>query len=181
MEPEDFDETLVEMTYRWADIESGIASWARHIGKPNEYAVGKVVSPALSKAFRVEAKLDDEWNSYLGEVDYVPQYVVLFDVEDDAARAAAKVVRDEGKLVAKAVSDSFSGESFSVQVRCVSMGTPAEGQVCGRPWEPPPKPHIDVSAVPIDKPVSNVPLVERTAIGSRQLKFRSTTPCVSRA
>jgi hypothetical protein len=117
VDPEDFDETLVEMTYRWADIESGIATWVRHINEPNEYAVGEVVAPALNMAFRVEAALDEEWNSYRSEVDYTPQYVVLCDVANDAARAAAKVVRDEGKLVAKVVSDSFSGGSFSVQVR----------------------------------------------------------------
>jgi hypothetical protein len=70
-------------------------------------------------------------------------------------------VRDEGKLVAKVVHDAFSSMSIPVVVRCVSIGTPAEGQVCGRPGQAPPKSHIDVSAVPIEKPDSNVPLVKK--------------------
>jgi len=46
-------------------------------------------------------------------------------------------------------------------VRVVSIGTPAEGQVCGRPGQPPPKKHIDVTDVPVEKPESRVPLEER--------------------
>jgi very-short-patch-repair endonuclease len=65
------------------------------------------------------------------------------------------------RLVSKAIKTAFSGVEHSAEVRVVSIGTPAEGQVCGRPDQPPPKPHIDVSDVPIEKPDSNVPLVQK--------------------
>ena len=51
------DEMLVEMTFRWADIETGITTWARNVGKENEEPIGEVVAPAPSRAFRVEANM----------------------------------------------------------------------------------------------------------------------------
>jgi very-short-patch-repair endonuclease len=159
------DETLVEMAYRWADIETSIEAWARNIGKENEYAVGKVVAPALTHAFRVEAKLVDDGLDINGDYWARYGYEVLFDVENPDARQAAKVVRDETGLVEKVIADAFSNRSrvgsHRLNVRVISIGVPAEGQVCGRPWEPPPKPHLDVSDVPIEKPDSNVPLTKR--------------------
>jgi hypothetical protein len=88
-------------------------------------------------------------------------YEVLFDVADEQAREAAKTVRSGITTVQKVIKTEFSGAEHGVEVRVVSIGTPAEAQVCGRPGQPPPKDHIDVSDVPIEKPDSNVPLVQR--------------------
>jgi hypothetical protein len=59
------DENLVEMAYRWADIEDGIHSWVRGMGEEDEYAVGQVVGPALAKAFRVEARTREANSGHL--------------------------------------------------------------------------------------------------------------------
>ena len=50
------DELMIEMAYRWADIETGIEGWVYNLGKENEQAIGKAVAPALAEAFRVEAR-----------------------------------------------------------------------------------------------------------------------------
>jgi len=156
------DETVVEMAYRWADIEDEMKNWVRHLGKPNEEPVGRGIAEALSHAFRVEAMVVESDVDIDGDVYFSYGYRILFDVEDRKARAAAQAVRDEAdRMLAKVIATAFSGVTHSVEVRVVSIGTPAQGQVCGRPGQPPPKRHIDVSDVPADKPDSNVPLTQR--------------------
>lgn len=156
-----YDETLVEMAYRWADIEAEIVTWVYNLGKPNQEQIGAVVAPALGLAFRVEARAEEEWNDYDQEPYFHYGYQLLYDVEDAGSRDAAKLVRDNIRLVRKAAKQAFSGVEHDVDVRVVSVGTPAEGQVCGRPGEPPPKPHVDVADVPVEKPNSNVPLTQK--------------------
>lgn len=155
------DELMIEMAYRWADIETGIEGWVYNLGKENEQAIGKAVAPALAEAFRVEAKTYEEWNDYEHEVYYRHGYEILYDVESRVSRDAAKVVRDEVRLVRRVIKDAFSGAEYDVAVRVVSVGTPAEGQICARPWQAPPKPHLDVEDIKVEKPESNVPLVQK--------------------
>jgi very-short-patch-repair endonuclease len=155
------DEALLEMAYRWADIETGIENWVYHLGKPNQENIGTELHPALRSAFRVEAKVYEEWNDFASQPYERYGYEIFFDVEDPDARSAAKLVRDHLRLVRKAVKEAFSGVEHDAEIRVVSIGVPTEGQVCSRPGLAPPKPHIDVSDVPVEKPDSNVPLVKK--------------------
>src|SRR5690348_16496517 len=125
------EDTLVEMAYRWADIEAGISEWFYDLGGPNEDPIGKVLAPALAKAFRVEAKAVEEGTDINGDPYYSYWYDILYDVEDPQARESARLVRDNARAVRKAVKQAFSGTEHHLDVRVVSVGTPATGQVCG--------------------------------------------------
>lgn len=156
------DETLVEMTYRWGDIEKALPRWTRtqpH-APDNPLLIGQQVADAVGHAFRVEASVESGEDDY-DNVWQTYAYQLLFDVADTAAREAATQVRSETRLLEKVAAAEFGDLHPNVEVRVCSRGTPAEGQVCGRAFEPPPKRHIDVTDVPIEKPGSNVPLVER--------------------
>lgn len=157
------DEILVEMAYRWADVEATLPTWVIPAPEPfdEDDRVGERIAEALDKAFRVEARVVESDLDINGDPYYLFGFEVLFDVADADAREAAKTVRSGIKTVQKVVTTEFSGAKHRVDVRVVSIGTPAEAQVCGRPGQPPPKDHIDVSDVPIEKPDSNVPLVQR--------------------
>lgn len=157
------DETLVEMAYRWADVEAALPTWVIPApeGFDEDDRVGERIARALEKAFRVEARVVESDVDINGDPYYLFGFELLFDVADVDAREAAKTVRSGSTTVRRVIKTEFSGAEHGVEVRVVSIGTPAEAQVCGRPGQPPPKDHIDVSDVPIEKPDSNVPLVQR--------------------
>lgn len=46
-------------------------------------------------------------------------------------------------------------------IRVVPRSASVKGLICGRKDEPPPKDHLDVTDVPVEKPQSSVPLVQR--------------------
>jgi very-short-patch-repair endonuclease len=158
------EETLVEMTYRWSDIELALPGWYRPVkratGGDERDEFGSRVAEAIGNAFRVEAIYEEWEDGYTGETDYRFGYVFFFDVESKKARDAAQAVRSEERSLANVIR-KLSNASRDVRVRVVSKGTPSEGQICGRPFEPPPKKHIDVTDVPTEKPDSNVPLTKR--------------------
>jgi hypothetical protein len=162
MEQEDgrVEETLVEMTYRWGDVETALPRWTRPNNEDiaNPIQIGSNVAGALLDAFRVEA-LVGEVPDQFGDYDF--WYRILFDVEDAAAREAAALVRTEERFLQQVIREEFGGVRYGTEVRVTSKGVPAEGQLCGRSWSPPPKKHLDVTDVPTEKPDSNVPLVER--------------------
>lgn len=153
------DEILVEMAYRWADIEEVLPSWFQPRGDERDEK-GVALAEAISSAFRIEARLEEHENDF-GEEWSSHEYVICFDVEERASRDGAQVVRGDTRFLEGVISRLSGGNHRSVQVRVVSIGTPAEGQVCGRPGQPPPKKHIDVTDVPVEKPESRVPLEER--------------------
>jgi hypothetical protein len=157
---EHVEEALVEMAYRWGDIEGVISSWVRRRRGAEDEQVGARVADALRQAFRVEAQVEEgeddfgnPWASY--------DYVAFFDVEQRDSRDGAQVVRDEVRFLENVIAKLSGGERRNVQVRVTAPGTPATGEVCGRPFEPKPKKHLDVTDVPIEKPESNVPLTQR--------------------
>jgi hypothetical protein len=162
IEADQIEETLVEMTYRWGDVENGLPDWTRRndADLANPIKVGSTVASALVEAFRVEALVDEGVNDYGDEYQSF-WYRILFDVEDSDAREAATTVRKEERFLQKVISDQFGGARYGTEVRVCSKGVPAEGQLCGRAWEPPPKKHIDVTDVPTEKPNSNVPLIDK--------------------
>lgn len=84
--------------------------------------------------------------------------MILFDVEQQQAREAAHTMRSDLRFLENVVGKLSSRDWANVEVRVVSAGTPAEGQVCGRLFEPPPKTRVDVTDIPAEKPDSNVPL-----------------------
>jgi hypothetical protein len=110
-------------------------------------------------AFRVEAVGSEEVDSFGNE--YSPWYRLLFDVEDPAARSASALLRKEERVLRQVVVDEWGGAEYGIEVRVCSRGTPVEGQICGRATQPPPKPHIDVTDVPSEKPDSTVKLTQR--------------------
>jgi len=160
----DVEETLVEMAYRWGDVEDALPRWERSsksdVGEPIKIRIGSEVASALGHAFRVEALYYEGSNDF-GDFYQDYWYRLLFDVEDGAAREAATLVRQEESLIRKVIGKEFGGPSYRLEIRVVSAGTPAQGQICGRPGTPPPKKHFDVTDVPTEKPDSNVPLTQR--------------------
>jgi hypothetical protein len=123
--------------------------------------IGRDVRMAVLEAFRVEALVEEgiddfghEWQAF--------RYRVLFDVENAAAREASTLLRKEQRLLQEVIAAEFGdGPEPTVEVRVCSSGVPAEGLICGREDEPPPKRHIDVTDVPTEKPDSNVPLIQK--------------------
>lgn len=82
------EEQLVEMTFRWMDVEDGLSAWTRKnpTDPENPTRIGHQVHPAVIEAFRVEA-LFEEGQTVFGEYDARFWYRLLFDVEDaDADR-----------------------------------------------------------------------------------------------
>ncbi len=162
-EPENrqLEETLIEMAYRWADIESGLGGWFRTDQKTKERErVGQELFAAVTEAFRVEANVDESMTGFGGwESRFV--YVLLFDVETKDAREAAQTVRSESRFLESVIKKQSGGQSRSVEVRVTSAGAPAEGEICARPWEPKPKKHLDVSEIPERKPTGSVPYIEK--------------------
>lgn len=154
------DDVLVEMAYRWGDIERALPSWYRGEGEARR-EIGQDLAAAVGRAFRVEAFSDagiDEWGHEW--VNY--WYTLLFDVADIDARQAANLCRaEEHKVLSKAITGQWPGEGKPVVIRVCSKGTPAEGIICGRALADPPQRHIDVTDVPVEKPNSNVALVQR--------------------
>lgn len=68
-EQERVEETLVEMAYRWSDIERAFDRWHRGEGEKRR-EIGTEVSAALDRAFRVEASSEsgeDEYNVRISE------------------------------------------------------------------------------------------------------------------
>lgn len=127
------DETLVEMAYRWADVEAALPTWVISTPVPwEDDRVGERIAKALEKAFRVEARVAESDFDINGELYYLFGFEVLFDVADVDAREAAKTVRSGSKTVRRVIKTEFSGAEHGVEVRVVSIGTPAEAQVCGR-------------------------------------------------
>jgi very-short-patch-repair endonuclease len=157
------EETLVEMVYRWADVEEALPRWTRPDKETDvRLPVGRDLLEAVDQAFRVEAVVEEGTNDY-GEDYQIYSYVLLFDVESKDARRAAQDVRSEGRLLDQVLREEWKGTYTSVNgaVRVCSAGAPSVGQVCGRRNTPPPKKHIDVSDVPVEKPNSNVPLTHK--------------------
>src|SRR4051812_6369567 len=74
-----FDELLVEMTYAWTDIEQQLSGTGL---------------PEVCTAFRVEAREDA--NDF---GDPYPEYDLLFDAEEPAARQAAQQVRAASDII----------------------------------------------------------------------------------
>lgn len=151
------------MAYRWGDVEKALPNWTRgNREDPSDpIQVGAQVAMAVVEAFRVEASAKEGVNDY-GEDWQAYTYTLLFDVEDEDAREASTLIRTEQSFLEKVAAAEFGqAERPSVEVRVCSKGAPAQGQVCGRAWESPPKKHIDVTDVPDEKPESNVPLVQR--------------------
>lgn len=122
--------------------------------------IGAGVAPVVATAFRVEALFEEGQNDF-GDPWEKFQYLLLFDVENRDARRAAKSVRSEITLLGKVATEEAGGQWRSVEVRVCSTGAPVQGQVCGRLGHPPPKKHVDVTDVPVEKPDSNVPLTKR--------------------
>ncbi|CAN5214009.1 hypothetical protein BH20ACT20_BH20ACT20_04270 [soil metagenome] len=165
MEEQDtaIDETLVEMAYRWGDIENALSTWVRFgksEGEPDK-EVGMELSAALVEAFRVEAKCELGEDDYYGNPITLYSYEILFDVEERAGREAAQTVRDEDRFLENVVQKLSRGERRPIEVRVVSAGTPATGMVCAHLFDDVPKAHLDVTDVPVEKPDSNVPLTKR--------------------
>jgi hypothetical protein len=126
----------------------------------NPIPIGSQVASELVHAFRVEALVQEGVNDFGDEYQHF-WYRILFDVEDGAAREAATCVRKEERFLQKVIASEFGGARYGTEVRVCSSGIPAEGQICGRSWAPPPQRHIDVTDVPTEKPESSVPLVEK--------------------
>jgi hypothetical protein len=156
---ESIEETLVEMAYRWGDIEEALPAWYRPAKGEfeDDERVGSELAAALGEAFRVEAACESGLTDF-GEPWARFRYEALFDVERREAREGAHTVRTNLRFLENVIKKLSGGQARDVSVRVVSPGTAAEGQVCGRPFEPPPKPHLDVADVPDEKPDSNVPL-----------------------
>jgi very-short-patch-repair endonuclease len=156
---ESIEETLVEMAYRWGDIEEALPGWYRPAKGEfdDDERVGSELAAALGEAFRVEAACESGLNDF-GEPWARFRYEALFDVERREAREGAHTVRTNLRFLENVIKKLSGGQARDVSVRVVSPGTAAEGQVCGRPFEPPPKTHLDVADVPDEKPDSNVPL-----------------------
>ena len=96
MESTDFvaEETLVEMAYRWGDIEAALPGWVRtsKVPEAEDEPLGAALADAIAGAFRVEARVET------GEDDYGNPwrtffYDLFFNVEDHDARTAARPVR----------------------------------------------------------------------------------------
>lgn len=156
------DDTLVEMTYRWGDVELELPRWTRKNPSDlsNPIQIGAHVAAAIEKAFRVEALLVDEANDF-GAWEQ-PEYHLLFDVADVEARDGAARVRKETRFVERVIAAEFGGGAEpTVGVRVCSSGTPATGQICGRGFEPPPKTFLDVTEIPTPKPGGDVPYIEK--------------------
>ncbi len=151
---------LIEMAYRWADIEEALPEWGRGSGDGRE-AIGAELAAAVAMAFRVEAH-EDGGETDFGDPWFSRFYAFFFDVELREGRDAATVVRRHSRFLATVINKLNGGFSHDVVVNVVSVGTPAEGQVCARPGQPPPKRRIDVADVPTHKPDgSSVPLTEK--------------------
>src|ERR1700722_8363848 len=99
------DETLVEMAYRWADVEAALPTWVIQTPDPlgEDDRIGERIANALEWAFRVEALVTESDFDINGEPYYLFGFQVLFDVEDADAREAAKTVRTEIKTVRRVV------------------------------------------------------------------------------
>jgi hypothetical protein len=106
------EETLVEMAYRWGDVEKVLPNWTRRndadLGNP--IRVGAQVARAVDQAFRVEAYVEEgitrdneEWQSYT--------YSLLFDVENQDAREASTLIRTEQSFLEKVVAKQFGTHS----------------------------------------------------------------------
>ena len=164
IDPEEF---LVEMTYRWQDVEHDVAldnePWLPpDFGiptflPPEEQAAGvvpaAVIAPALPRAFRVDAAL--VYNR-MGDESFA--FVLFYDVRDAEQRRAADVVRQHQDYLNSVVNKRIIGAFVGVATRLVRGAAPLEGPVCGREGQPPPEKHVDVESVPTVKPGSKVPL-----------------------
>jgi hypothetical protein len=149
------EETLVEMTYRWIDVENSLPTWTRqdkaNLSEPIK--IGSEVNHALIEAFRVEAIVEEEIDDF-GNDYHSFRYRLLFDVESADAREASKLVRTETRLLEKVIKHEFATTRHtSVEVRVCSAGVPAEGLICGRAWEEPPKRHITSRTSPRRSPI----------------------------
>jgi very-short-patch-repair endonuclease len=155
-------EALVELAYRWSDIEEALPGWHRKPRNPGEEIeeLGTELAGHLAQAFRVEAHAEGGFTDF-SEPWFRYEYVFFSSMSRKAARQAADTVRGEERFLLNVMKKLSPAHTPGVGVRVVSVGTPSEGQVCGRPGEPPPKPHIDVSDVPDEKPESSVPLTKR--------------------
>jgi hypothetical protein len=153
------EETLVEMAYRWGDIETALPTWVRKNDDEDE-KLGASLADALMHAFRVEAHHTEHEGSYGDEWETF-DYVVFFDVAERSGRDGAQTVRTHQRFLETVITKLSGGDQRTVEVRVTSVGTPAEGEICERPFAPKPKRHLDVTDVPIEKPNSSVPLTER--------------------
>jgi len=143
-DPQAIEETLAEMTFAWIDIEQELERGT--------------MRGLLPSAFRVEAV---ESENDFGDPQTV--YTILFDAEDARAREAARKVRDFASHLHKVIREHVQvwDGRYTHMVRVVPTSVAISGLVCGRKDAPPPKEHIDVSDVPVEKPNSNVPLTQR--------------------
>jgi very-short-patch-repair endonuclease len=160
-----FEERIVELAYRWPEVEKALADDPNEpcLAVPNEGdrehpEVELYLSHALDMAFRVEAVATA--NRFGDEATI---YELFYDVQDDPARAAARVVREFGDYLHDAINAHVPiwDPRYTHIVRVVPRGTPAEGQECERRNPRHRTRHVDVSDVPVDKPRSNVPLEQR--------------------
>ncbi len=149
----------MEMAYRWGDIEGALPTWVRPSKSEGaeDQPLGRELSTALIEAFRVEANVESGDDAFGGEWHRY-WYEILFDVEEHAGREAADTVRNNLRFLENVVKKLSGGEDRGIQVRVVSAGTPATGQVCAHLFDDVPKKHVDVTDVPEEKPESNVPL-----------------------
>ena len=141
---EETSEILVEMTYAWTDIEQ-------------TFEDGRLPG-ILPKAFRVEAtEGENDW------ADPWIAYQILFDADDADARKAAKEAREAEKAIDTVILNHVGvwDRRYTHFVRVVPRSVSVKGLICGRKDEPPPKDHLDVADVPVEKPRSSVELVQR--------------------
>jgi hypothetical protein len=155
---------LVDLTYSWVDVEREV----QRLEKGSEPRL----TEALRRAFRVEARYHENWAGDEGTT-----YWLLFDVRDPRARLASRTIEEDERgllgSVIQRVARHWDGR-YPFFVARVAPTRPVEGEVCHRQLEP----HLPPSGledVPIPRPTSAVPLVEREGTTSRPSRSRSTT------
>lgn len=151
------EEDLTLLLHAWPDIEEAMLKAAQEAW-PDDAAAQ--VPDAVRQAFRVEIQSGRDYlaGKRLG-------YVLLFDVNDYAARQAAAILRDyscglhlSGLVRRHAPTQA---DTSDVEVRVVPTGKPVEGEVCPRVMASPPG-LADLRDLPEPEPRrTSVPLIAR--------------------
>jgi very-short-patch-repair endonuclease len=143
---EDIQNKLIEMAYRWGDIEAVLAE--RSLPGAGLADVESDDYPAMAKAmefneahhvvnaaFRVEAVYDE--NEF---GDPCSVYVLLYDVTDEAARNAANQALKNQRLLEliRDMARPWHTRDF-LYIKSVAGSVPVEGQICRRFGEKHPK------------------------------------------
>lgn len=151
------DEDLTLLLHAWPDVEEAILRAAEE-GKLVHFTDGKALADALRRAMRVEVQTGHDFlgGPALG-------YVLLYDVNDYAARQAAAFLTTS-RLSLDSLTRKHApiqGHAEGAQVRVVPSGKPVEGQVCPRVMATPTALN-DLRDLPEPEPPrTDVPLVSR--------------------